>query len=598
MKHGFLLFAFLMLSVFAMKYSFADQNSMIPKEAEDELDAIQRAVPNFKVIRLPETAGEFILKTEESLTVDALRSVDIDENPPILEDQARLYDPNQSDDYPPDQAPYVAKGIKPFRFRYFNCEFNYGGWHNFAMADYAATHGFNILYPYTRKDDEKKHLPEGTKWMKWGGFIDWHEWLPEHGIPEGRYDMLDKANVIDSIVKSRIFKKDPDFQSLMIDMEHSYLSPEKLREQEWYPKTATNEEKQAFEEKYYDAYAVTYAAPVEAARRAGWKDISVYGWEPFGRIWWGLEKVNLEPETDWAWNAYGKQIYNAVDILNPSVYCFYWSPQNVAYTLANIDLNTKLARSMPEQKPIRPYYWTLLHGGGGGNRWWANQPIPDEEAQAMFALAFFTGFDGFVLWNWSGTGNHHILPPLRTKDNEGKWIYHDVMVKEGFECIPQGNSKPHVFNRYDVLHILNVDDESGLAQFQLIEKNSRDYGLTDERPKYQMQGKKLVSHLRPSSEPISAMIEGMALVKPLEYILRHGEVKIDVSAQEQFDINNILPIVRRVKLGNINIIATYDPKCIYGDEPRQIILKDFDGRKGLALGLPANQTIRLFAIMD
>ena len=71
-----------------------------------------------------------------------------------------------------------------------------------------------------------------------------------------------------------------------------------------------------------------------------------------------------------------------IDIVNNSVYCFYWNPGNVAYTLANIDMNIKMTGN---KKPVRPYYWTLLHGGGGGWRWWKNQPIADEEKRAMIA---------------------------------------------------------------------------------------------------------------------------------------------------------------------------------------------------------------------
>ena len=50
-----------------------------------------------------------------------------------------------------------------------------------------------------------------------------------------------------------------------------------------------------------------------------------------------------------------------------------------AYTLANIDSNRALIESMPERRPMRPYYWTLLHGGGGGWRWWKGQPLANEE---------------------------------------------------------------------------------------------------------------------------------------------------------------------------------------------------------------------------
>jgi hypothetical protein len=251
------------------------------------------------------------------------------------------------------------------------------------------------------------------------------------------------------------------------------------------------------------------------------------------------------------------------------------------------------------KKPVRPYYWTLLHGGGSGWRWWSQQPIANEETRAMFAFGFFTGFDGFVLWNWSGTGNHHVPPPLKIKDSSsGNWVAHDVMVKDDFKLKSDNSSEVFEFRRYDVLKILDVDENSGIAHFQRIEKDNPggNYGIADDKPKFSMPSAELINHLRPSSDPVSAMIEGMAIVKPFEYILKHGEVKIDVSAQQQFGDPSTPPIVRRVKLGRIHIIATYDPKCIYGGEPRQIILKDFDGNKGLTLRLPADAETRIFVI--
>ncbi len=92
------------------------------------------------------------------------------------------------------------------------------------------------------------------------------------------------------------------------------------------------------------------------------------------------------------------------------------------------------------------------------------------------------------------------------------------------------------------------------------------------------------------------MIEGMALVKPLEYLLRHGEVKVDVPAREQF--KKTLPIVRRVKLGNIHAIITYNPMVIYGEEAREIVLENFDEHQGLTLKLPADNETRIFVLEE
>ncbi len=538
---------------------------------EAELQALAAKVERFSVVPLPTGPRRVALTPDR---------------PP------QPYPPKMTDAYPPGEAPYVARDIKPFRFRYFNNEFSYGGWHNWAMCDYASTHGFNILYPYNHSPTDWTHVPAGTQWLKWGGFVNWDQWLDRHKIPPLRYDMLTSLDLVQALVEAGIFKHDPGFQSLMIDLEHPRLSLEKLRQQPWYPHDAGEPERRAFEQKYYDGYAMTYTAPVRAARREGWRNISVYGWQPFGRTWFGLEKVELDPATDWAWNAFGRAIYQAVDILNPSVYCFYWSPQNVAYTLANIDLNMKLVRTMPDRKPVRPYYWTLLHGGGGGWRWWKSQPQRNEDVRAMIALCFFTGCDGLVLWNWSGTGNHHRPPPLKADA--------DVMVGRSFTLKPEGageDAAPVVFQRYDALHILSAD-EGEPVKFQRIQKqNPRGkYGITPDQPVYAMSRQELASHLRPSSEPVSALIEGLALVKPFEYLLRHGEVKVDVSAQEQFA--QTLPLVRRVKLGRYQILATYDPGWAGEKAGRRIVLPDFDGHRGLTLVLPADAHTRLFVLRE
>ncbi len=566
--------------------------------AEAELQALRDSVKAFKVIALSLEPGEIVIQREDSLTIDNLRDVPLDANPPVLREPSKPYAQHMTDDFPPGEAPYVAKGIRPFRFRYFNCEFNYGGWHNFAMTDYVSAHGFNILYPYTRTVEKEAHLPEGTRWMNWGGFIDWLKWFEEHHLPQGRYDILVDMDLVAIHLAEDKFSRVPQTDrlsdlatSLMIDMEHSVLPPERLREQDWYPREAGLAKRAAFEKRYYDGYAQTYISAIQAARKQGWDNISLYGWAPYGRTWGGLERPEAAPGEDFAWNAFGKSIYDATDIINNSVYCFYWSPNNVAYVLANIDSNMRFVNAMPERKPVRPYFWTLLHGGGGGWRWWRGQPLANEEQRAMTAAAFFTGGDGLVLWNWSGTGNHHLPPPLKSDA--------DVMLKEAFDWRPEdasADARPQSFRRYDVLHLLDVDEEKQIVRFQRIQPEAKDRGIGPEYPAYVMPVEQLKAHLRASSEPVAAMIEGMALVKPLEYLLRHGEVKIDVPAREQFQ--NTLPIMRRIKLGKIHVILTYDPAVIYGGDPRTITLKNFDGHRGLTLKLPADSETRIVVLKE
>ena len=177
----------------------------------------------------------------------------------------------------------------------------------------------------------------------------------------------------------------------------------------------------------------------------------------------------------------------------------------------------------------------------------------------------------------------------------------DATVKDAFvarrEAAPP-DAAPVAFKRYDAVRIQSVDEKTGLVRFQRVEKgNPRgQYGLTDDKPVYAMPKAELLPHLRPRSEPVAAMIEGMALVKPFERILRRGEVKIDVTAQRQFA--HALPIVRRVKLGRLHVLATYDPLWEEHAEPRQIVLEDFDGHQGLTLVLPADAQTRIFVLRE
>ncbi len=476
------------------------------------------------------------------------------------------------------------------------------------MADYVATRGFNVIYPYVRNVDQRSHLPDGTKWLTWGSFVDWHKWFGEHGLPDGRYDLLMDKDLVLLHTREGKFSRPDDSHSLkhhsdylMIDMEHPVLSPDKLHQQSWSPQDASEGEKNAFESRYYAGYAQTYTSAVQAARQQGYRNISIYGWAPYGRTWGGLENSEVAPGADHAWNMFGRQIYDVVDIVNNSVYCFYWSPRNVAFTLANIDSNMALVNSMPVKKPVRPYFWTLLHGGGGGWRWWTGQPVASEEKRAMIAMAFFTGIDGFDTWNWSGTGNHHVPTSLTKLANNDDYFSsgRDVMLKDAFEVAADhatNGAQPEQFKRYDVLHVLSVDEENGLAQFQKIRHGAENHGVTDDQPVFSMPIEQLESHIRIKSEPVAAMVEGMALVKPLEYSLRHGEVKVDIPARRQF--KQTLPIVRRIKLDRVHILCTYDPQVVYGGEPREIVLNDFDGCPGRTLRLPADAQTRIFVLRE
>ena len=53
-----------------------------------------------------------------------------------------------------------------------------------------------------------------------------------------------------------------------------------------------------------------------------------------------------------------------------------------------------------------------------------------------------------------------------------------------------------------------------------------------------------------------------------------------------------------MQLGNIHVIATYDPQVVHGKEAREITLTGFAGHKGLTLKLPADEETRVFVLRD
>ncbi len=588
---GALLF---LLTSFPPARAPAATGARVPDAAQEVLAAIQRLeriVPGFHPIVFP-ARGNLVLTLGQALTVEALRGKVLDADPPRPNGRPdKPYPANMTDSWPPGEAPYVASGIRPFRFKWFHNEFNYGGWHNWAMTDYAALHGFDVLSAYNHSPKTWHHVPDGTRWVKWGGFVNWEKWMSGRDIPEGRFDRLAQMPLADMLRRENALPEfDPSYAQLMIDIEHGVLPPEKLRRQSWYPREANAAARTAFERSYYRGYAQTYIAPVEAARALGWRNISLYGWQPFPRTYWGIGRAkNPRP---WAWEEFGRAIYRAVDIINPSVYCFYWSPKNVAYTLANIDRNMARVRQMPDAKPVRPYFWTLLHGGGGGRRWWRNQPLPTEDLRAMTALALFTGIDGIVQWNWSGTGNHHRPPALQPET--------DVMVARPFRAPLEGAADSAApereFRRYDALHILGPGPD-GSIRFQWIDKeNARgNYGVGAKKPVYRLAADVLRDHLRPKSEAVRGVIEGLAVVKPFEAFLKFG-TQVPLTPDPGASFREDLPVVRCVRFGPWRLIASYDPTTLAGGRARPVVLRDFAGRAGATVTVPADAQTRLFLV--
>ena len=603
MKKNRLLAVFVVVAIFSIASTSCYSKSVTEytQKSNQELARLATLVKDFKIIKLPKGSGNIKINPNDALTIDKLRGIKIDNSPPKFSGKTPKYKKHMIDGLPAGQAPYVAKKIAPFRFKYFNCEFSYGGWHNFNMVDYASLHGFNIIYPYVMTGKEIAHFPKGTKILKWGN-VKWHQWFNKNhpGVPGGayRFDLVNNAGMTKMAQASELLdekKLGPIYKAhdiIMLDMEHPVSSEANLLLQSWYPKSKSA--RKAFRKRYYAGYAQSFIAPAKLAKKNGWKEVGIYGWQPFGRTWGGLENPKYAEGHGAAWGLFGKAIYQNVDVIYNSVYSFYWSPQNTAYTLANIDINMDIINAQPKRKPLRPYYWPLLHGGGAGDRWWRYQPIALDEMRAMIAMAFFSGVDGIVCWGWGGTGNGHVAG-IGSK----RYFKSSDMMLNGPMTAKGTNGKEIKFQAGEVIRLVGQDKEAGTALFKkLMAKSDNKTGLMRKKNSIicNMKVSELEKYTRIRTETISAMVEGMALIKPLEYTLRHGTVKIDVPAKLQF--KKTLPIVRRVKLGKTNIIITYDPAIAYGGSPRTIILKDFDGVKGRTLTLPADQQTRIFVLKD
>ena len=216
----------------------------------------------------------------------------------------------------------------------------------------------------------------------------------------------------------------------------------------------------------------------------------------------------------------------------------------------------------------------------------------------MIATSLFAGIDGIVVWNWSGTANHH-LPDVYSFN--GKQQLKDVMVARSFRmAIPGDNVEPEyeVFQRYDGLHVLDYNPRNDVIQFKKVHPKLKSHGNTNEFPTFSARLRDISRFLRPRSEPIAAVVEGLALVKPVEYTLRTGKPIIDVSAKRQF--SKRLPIIRRVKNGQYHVVITYNPAAVYRrDNETEYVELTGIGREQLRkIAFPADRKTRIFVLKE
>lgn len=550
---------------------------------------------SIEVVKLPPRAAHIAIKTDDSVTIEHLRGIMLDA------------------DAPPDVskpgAPYVAREIQPFRLRHLDVEFHYDGYDPQIgpMYEYVARHGVNRLGAYLRKPADFPQLGDRTTWVLLTSYH-WNHWFRERSIPYGHWHRLaDAAAAGESLIPEGNFKLQESYELIMMDQEFGgILSPEALRNAPWYPRDADQPTRLAFEDRYYLGYTLAYTEPGQALRAAGWPTTSMYGWKPVERTWLGFGFS--WPEGDPYGDRFFQNVYDAYDIHHPDIYCWRWTARNTAWVLWNMDTAVAYARQQPETKPVRPYLSTSILVDPRLRPAVRAQPLPLRDVRAMFAMAFFTGIDGVVQWNWAERWNHHEPPVLESLGSDA-YMPRTLMVGSPFSAPLSGRPRRRLparrretFERYELLHLLDVDTETGLARFQRLPAQALDADqfppdIPDNSPIYSLPASELRAHLRPFTETVAAMVEGLAMLKPFEDLIREGTPVIDIPARKQYELE--LPIIRRIQLGNQHLIATYDPFArTHSNAPRTIELTDFNGIEGRTLQLPADHQLRLFILRE
>jgi hypothetical protein len=595
------------LTVCGALATHAAQGQTAPPQALAEISYLQSTF-GVPVNGYQPTPGDYSLAANQSFSAAQLAGKQLQSIPPQL-GNLPTYPASQTDGTA--NPPYVSSGLQNFGFTYFNNHIYIHGGYTWHTMDYAAVHGFNAVIDGGRDSvaGAKAVMPAGTRWL--GGLnsvfnVTKPEYLVRLGLDASRWDELvdyTEQRLVQKILNDGTFggfldvSGVPTVDELWIDTEppDPALDPPTLRQQSWYPSSGTPAEQAAFEKKYYDGYALSLYAMVDAARQLNLTNISIYGWQPLPVSFYGLGTYPADPATDWFWQNVGIQVMQHVDSVNNSVYSFQPDIHNVAFTLAQNDLTLKYVNSLPagQQKPVRPFFTNQLWGGNAGANWWNNLPMLSEELRAVTLLNFFTQFDGMYLWNNTyqaapdGTDLNDNIPPAVVN---GAFL----MLNDGtFSAVEEGVGT-HTFARYDVINVDSVDS-SGNVRFQLVNQAwLPDPKLGSNSPYYDSTVTALSPHLRAASEPLAAMFEGLGMAKLLEWNLRNGTQVVDFDSQLTFQ--NTLPIVRHIKNGDLHIVATYDPQVVYGSPARNVTVNNFNGVTGLNLTFAADSQVRIYLV--
>ncbi len=281
--------------------------ALADETVEREIGRLLDRTSNIEVIELPAT-GSVLLDSAVSVTVDKLRNVTIDDNPPTI-GTTPTYPTAMADGVPSGCEPYIAQNVAAFRFNHFHNEWRYAGWYTWEMEDYALAHGFQIGVGYTNRAPNSLPVANsdmlGVHGFGCGTVVQQHTCVPmvspmrpSAGISCPRVPSSSSA----AAVGENRFPAQTGVDYAVLDLEQAprIRSPKQRFVRS--PGIRPAASMPAFEDDYYNGYIDMTLAAAETAKTQGWSSVGIYGWAPFQRIWFGTENIGWIRRRSGQWN--------------------------------------------------------------------------------------------------------------------------------------------------------------------------------------------------------------------------------------------------------------------------------------------------------
>jgi Concanavalin A-like lectin/glucanases superfamily len=410
-------------------------------------------------------------------TYDDLPSSPIDSTPPT----PKVHGPYHSDHGDGGLSPvYTLARTDSFNMDYFTNGLSYGWANSGPINEYAALHGFSAVGVYNDATGART-VPDSTKFLLTAGFNE-VAYLTTNNADN--WDDLNQAS--ESTLTGAWNESNPpsqyaNYDWFVADMEAYLDRGTKEDPSDDFFGYAPNPSRGAAE---IEGFRRSYRALAAAVKGNG-KAVGNYGWSPAGaRYFWPTAEgvphqypANVYPSTLANWETYNASITETVNFVNPSAYVTQpgFTPfivmMNVAQARTLLNLRADL-----EQKKLLPFLWNNFHGNGSIDNWHAWNPFTFEEMQAAAFNVFFSGADGFVLWDAEPTNPNVELPQLGRFHRTKAAFDTGLPIKVGSAGAACGRNYPspaaaRQVKAYDPIYVLEVGENYVHYQVGLRDRN-------------------------------------------------------------------------------------------------------------------------------